>query len=51
MEEQEYPRNVLAAKRLMTNFVAAIGSTKPARERIPATDVAFVQQERIWPGC
>ena len=43
MGEYEYPCNVLAAKRLMTDFFPAAGSTKSAPEKIPATDVAFVE--------
>ena len=46
MGEQEYPRDVLAAKRLMTNFSPPIGTTKQAREKVPATDVAFVERGR-----
>ena len=31
MGKQEYPRDVLSAKRLMTNFSPPVGSTKPTR--------------------
>ena len=41
--EQEYPKDVLAAKRLMTNFSPPIGTKKQAREKVQATDVAFVE--------
>ena len=37
-----YPRNVLAAKRLMTGFEPTI-VPKPAQERVPPTDVAFAE--------
>ena len=40
----EYPKDVLAAKRLMTDFFPPIGTTKQAREKVPATDVAFVER-------
>ena len=40
-----YPRNVLAAKRLMTEFEPTVAPT-PARERIAPTDVAFVERGR-----
>ena len=46
MGEQEYPRDVLAAKRLMNDFSPPVGSTKPTREKVPATDVAFVERGR-----
>ena len=36
MGEHEYPRDVLAAKRLMTDFSPPIGSTKQNREKVPA---------------
>ena len=39
MGEQEYPRDVLAAKSLMTDFSPPIGSTKQTREKVPAMDV------------
>ena len=44
MGKQEYPRDVLAAKRLMNNFSPPIGSTMQTREKVPATDVAFVER-------
>ena len=42
-EQGKYPLNILAAKRLMTDFSPLV-VPRPARERVPATDVAFVQQ-------
>ena len=38
----KYPLNALAAKRLMTDFDPVV-VPKPARERVPPTDVAFVE--------
>ena len=46
MGEHEYPRDVLAAKRLMTDFSPPIGSTKSTQEKVPATDAAFVERGR-----
>ena len=45
----KYPLNVLAAKRLMTDFSLPV-VLRPARERVPATHVAFVERGRRRTG-
>ena len=40
-ETEQYPKDVLAAKRLITDFSPPV-AVRPAMERDPATDVAFV---------
>ena len=42
-EHGQYPSDVLAAKILLTDLSLPV-VVKPARERVPATDVAFVKQ-------
>ena len=41
-ENGQYPKDVLSAKRLMTDFSPPVVA-QPARERVPPTDVAFVK--------
>ena len=43
MGKQEYPSNVLAAKRLMTDFVPATGAVKHKRQENSPSNVAFVE--------
>ena len=43
MGKQEYPSNVLLAKRLMTDFVAATGAVKHKRQESGPSEVAFVK--------
>ena len=43
MGKQEYPSNVLATKRLMTDFVPATGTMKHTQQESGPSDVAFVE--------
>jgi len=47
MGKQEYPSDVLAAKRLMTDFVPATGAVKHKRQESGPSDVAFVETVMI----
>ena len=52
MEEQEYPSDVLAAKRLMTDFVPATGAVKQTIQESGPSHVAFVETgDREYPTC
>ena len=54
MGKQEYPSDVLAAKRLMTDFVPATGVVKHKRQESGPSDVAFVETgggRSFIPGC
>ena len=47
MGRQEYPKDVLASKRLMTDFDPDVATgTKRTQEQVQPTDVAFVES-----GC
>ena len=43
MVEQEYPSNILVAKRLMTGFVPATGDMKHKNQESGPSDVAVVE--------
>ena len=45
MGKQEHPRDVLAAKRLMTGFVPATGVVKHKRQESGPSDVAFMERK------
>ena len=52
--KQEYPANVLEAKRLMTNFdysnVGKPTSAGKQQEQVQPTDVVFVEKEKLDGG-
>jgi hypothetical protein len=48
MGKQEYPSDVLSAKRLMTDYVPTGGGGKPKQEQVESTNVAFVEKEVSW---
>ena len=54
MGKQEYPSNVLAAKRLMTDCVPATGVVEHKREESGPSDVAFMERKckgKWYPTC